>query len=281
MVRSVRAPGAQGDGSSSRCDRTLTGTVLSCCRGSMATTKPKRIKFSEEEKFLILEEFSLHKDILIPKRETCCSQSSSRSHSSWSCFPRSSAGKEFRLKKKKSPDSAFELMSDASAIYVSHPLPWMIFPKSTFFQEKGPVFPSSPPSSQSQRGRSHLSGRLPPSLGSPSGSARLPTLLERETQRVQGQEGFAVPDSAGRGGKPQGGAGSLQRCVPVPALTAPFALLRQHVGTGGLAAQVAGELAERQSRLHTEILELQKEKILLEKEKLLLETIKLRRELGM
>nr|XP_009665116.1 PREDICTED: uncharacterized protein LOC104138924 [Struthio camelus australis] len=36
------------------------------CRG-MATSKLKQIKFSEEEKFLILEEFSLHKDILIPK----------------------------------------------------------------------------------------------------------------------------------------------------------------------------------------------------------------------
>ncbi|XP_054700130.1 uncharacterized protein LOC129213658 [Grus americana] len=33
----------------------------------MSTAKPKRIKFSEEEKFLILEEFSLRKDILIPK----------------------------------------------------------------------------------------------------------------------------------------------------------------------------------------------------------------------
>ncbi|KAM6246964.1 uncharacterized protein LJ264_010615 [Porphyrio hochstetteri] len=33
----------------------------------MGTAKPKRIKFSEEEKFLILEEFSLRKDILIPK----------------------------------------------------------------------------------------------------------------------------------------------------------------------------------------------------------------------
>ncbi|KAF1587129.1 hypothetical protein FQV11_0015995, partial [Eudyptes moseleyi] len=35
--------------------------------GSMSMTEPKRIKFSEEEKFLILEEFSLCKDILIPK----------------------------------------------------------------------------------------------------------------------------------------------------------------------------------------------------------------------
>lgn len=49
----------------------------------------------------------------------------------------------------------------------------------------------------------------------------------------------------------------------------------------------AREVSEKQSRLHTEILELQKEtlqlqkeKILLEKEKLLLEIIKLRRELG-
>lgn len=33
----------------------------------MSTAKPKRIKFSEEEKFLILEEFGLHKDILIAK----------------------------------------------------------------------------------------------------------------------------------------------------------------------------------------------------------------------
>ena len=33
----------------------------------MSTAKSKRIKFSEEEKFLILEEFSLHKDVLIPK----------------------------------------------------------------------------------------------------------------------------------------------------------------------------------------------------------------------
>ncbi|XP_035196031.1 translation initiation factor IF-2-like isoform X1 [Oxyura jamaicensis] len=33
----------------------------------MSAAKPKRIKFSEEEKFLILEEFSLRKDILIPK----------------------------------------------------------------------------------------------------------------------------------------------------------------------------------------------------------------------
>nr|XP_006134846.1 uncharacterized protein LOC102456426 [Pelodiscus sinensis] len=33
----------------------------------MTTAKPKRLKFSEEEKFLILEEFSLRKDILIPK----------------------------------------------------------------------------------------------------------------------------------------------------------------------------------------------------------------------
>ncbi|XP_043855154.1 uncharacterized protein LOC122751964 [Dromiciops gliroides] len=33
----------------------------------MMTTKPKRIKFSEEEKIVILEEFSLRKDILIPK----------------------------------------------------------------------------------------------------------------------------------------------------------------------------------------------------------------------
>nr|XP_042697507.1 uncharacterized protein LOC101951272 isoform X2 [Chrysemys picta bellii] len=35
--------------------------------GNMTTAKPKRLKFSEEEKFLILEEFSLRKDILIPK----------------------------------------------------------------------------------------------------------------------------------------------------------------------------------------------------------------------
>ncbi|XP_074743033.1 uncharacterized protein LOC141951115 [Strix uralensis] len=35
--------------------------------GSMSAAKSKRIKFSEEEKFLILEEFSLRKDILIPK----------------------------------------------------------------------------------------------------------------------------------------------------------------------------------------------------------------------
>ncbi|XP_067396016.1 myb-related transcription factor, partner of profilin-like [Emydura macquarii macquarii] len=33
----------------------------------MTTAKPKRLKFSEEEKFIILEEFSLRKDILIPK----------------------------------------------------------------------------------------------------------------------------------------------------------------------------------------------------------------------
>ncbi|XP_068956915.1 uncharacterized protein [Petaurus breviceps papuanus] len=33
----------------------------------MMTSKPKRIKFSEEEKIVILEEFSLRKDILIPK----------------------------------------------------------------------------------------------------------------------------------------------------------------------------------------------------------------------
>ncbi|XP_032864091.2 uncharacterized protein LOC116965359 [Tyto alba] len=33
----------------------------------MSAGKSKRIKFSEEEKFLILEEFSLRKDILIPK----------------------------------------------------------------------------------------------------------------------------------------------------------------------------------------------------------------------
>ncbi|CAM9541270.1 unnamed protein product [Bubo scandiacus] len=33
----------------------------------MSAAKSKRIKFSEEEKFLILEEFSLRKDILIPK----------------------------------------------------------------------------------------------------------------------------------------------------------------------------------------------------------------------
>ncbi|XP_032054926.1 vegetative cell wall protein gp1-like [Aythya fuligula] len=52
-------------------------------------------------------------------------------------------------------------------------------------------------------------------------------------------------------------------------------------------SHTAGEVSEKQSRLHTEILELQKEtlqlqkeKILLEKEKLLLEIIKLRRELG-
>ncbi|XP_075290558.1 uncharacterized protein LOC142362977, partial [Opisthocomus hoazin] len=35
--------------------------------GTMSAAKSKRIKFSEEEKFLILEEFSLRKDILIPK----------------------------------------------------------------------------------------------------------------------------------------------------------------------------------------------------------------------
>lgn len=36
-------------------------------QGGMSAAKPKRIKFSDEEKFLILEEFSLRKDILIPK----------------------------------------------------------------------------------------------------------------------------------------------------------------------------------------------------------------------
>ncbi|KAK4812924.1 hypothetical protein QYF61_001039 [Mycteria americana] len=40
-------------------------------RDSMSTAKPKCIKFSEEEKFLILEEFSLRKDVLIPKRGQC------------------------------------------------------------------------------------------------------------------------------------------------------------------------------------------------------------------
>nr|XP_020670154.1 myb/SANT-like DNA-binding domain-containing protein 4 [Pogona vitticeps] len=33
----------------------------------MTATKVKRIKFSDEEKFLILEEFTLRKDILVPK----------------------------------------------------------------------------------------------------------------------------------------------------------------------------------------------------------------------
>ncbi|KAM7089834.1 uncharacterized protein J5F26_011857 isoform 2-T2 [Ciconia maguari] len=37
----------------------------------MSTAKPKCIKFYEEEKFLILEEFSLRKDVLIPKSGRC------------------------------------------------------------------------------------------------------------------------------------------------------------------------------------------------------------------
>ncbi|XP_051832308.1 uncharacterized protein LOC127548778 [Antechinus flavipes] len=52
----------------------LAGLVLFLCdphnhpgRVTMMTSKPKRIKFSEEEKIVILEEFSLRKDILIPK----------------------------------------------------------------------------------------------------------------------------------------------------------------------------------------------------------------------
>ncbi|XP_072455922.1 uncharacterized protein [Notamacropus eugenii] len=38
-----------------------------CPRVTMTTSKPKRMKFSEEEKFVILEEFSLRKDVLVPK----------------------------------------------------------------------------------------------------------------------------------------------------------------------------------------------------------------------
>ncbi|XP_036614612.1 uncharacterized protein LOC118849724 [Trichosurus vulpecula] len=52
----------------------LAALVLVICephdhpgRVAMTTSKPKRIKFSEEEKIVILEEFSLRKDILIPK----------------------------------------------------------------------------------------------------------------------------------------------------------------------------------------------------------------------
>lgn len=56
--------GGGGVGSAERGGSTEPPSPL---QGGMSAAKPKRIKFSDEEKFLILEEFSLRKDILIPK----------------------------------------------------------------------------------------------------------------------------------------------------------------------------------------------------------------------
>lgn len=56
--------GGGGVGSAERGGPTEPPSPL---QGGMSAAKPKRIKFSDEEKFLILEEFSLRKDILIPK----------------------------------------------------------------------------------------------------------------------------------------------------------------------------------------------------------------------
>lgn len=61
----------RGGRSGTRDEHTLTHphphALLAHCRGSTSMAKLKGVKFSEEGKFLILNEFSLCKDILIPK----------------------------------------------------------------------------------------------------------------------------------------------------------------------------------------------------------------------
>ncbi|XP_072207439.1 uncharacterized protein [Excalfactoria chinensis] len=313
-TRHIRFPGRPGSEEGERRGRWTREhgewgdpLCLSPLQGGMSAAKPKRIKFSDEEKFLILEEFSLRKDILIPKsgryRNTQDRQRAweeiAAAVNALSPVVRRTA-EEIRKKWHNMVlDARRELAADKHPLLRQRPQERLFHHIFALFNKPGP-----PPA---------------PSFGLP---AAAPELLPHgpapdrfpgsEERRLPGTESRLQPNpgpAAPRAAPPQGAAlgpppGNPEpprvKCPLSPALAwpcleamaSPASLGTGSPGppepphdNGGTVA--SEELSEKQRQLHTEILELQKEtlqlqkeKIVLEKEKLLLEILKLRRELG-
>ncbi|XP_065595064.1 myb-related transcription factor, partner of profilin-like [Cyrtonyx montezumae] len=261
----------------------------------MSAAKPKRIKFSEEEKFLILEEFSLRKDILIPKsgryRNTQDRQRAweeiAAAVNALSPVVRRTA-EEIR---RKWHNMVLEARRELAAH--KHPL-LRQRPQERLFHHIFALFNKPAPPLAPSFGLPAAAPDLPPHGPAPDG-------FPGPEDRLQPPPGPAAPPQGTAPGPPPGNPEPPRvKCPPSPALAwpcleamaSPASLGTGSPGppepphdNGGTAA--SQELSEKQRRLHTEILELQKEtlqlqkeKIVLEKEKLLLEILKLRRELG-
>ncbi|KAF1418976.1 hypothetical protein FQV24_0005362, partial [Spheniscus mendiculus] len=136
--------------------------------GSMSMTKPKRIKFSKEKKFLILEEFSLCKDILIPKsgwyKNTlawqCAWEEITAAINSLSLLVRCMPDKI--CKKWHNIDARRELAVEKHSLLCQRPQEELFHNVFTLFNKPGPGLPDPPLSASASRARAASGPLIPP-----------------------------------------------------------------------------------------------------------------------